>query len=64
MLVPESKDEKERAHLARMTAWLESKSEEERKKYCPHGNSAVLAKLTMPIGCKYCNEEKEKYNGK
>lgn len=60
MLVPESKDEKEAAHLARMTAWLANKTPEERKRYCDHGNSATLAKLAMPLGCKYCNEQKEK----
>lgn len=57
MLVPETKSEKEAAHLTRMTAWLAKKTPEERKKYCDHGNSAVLAKLAMPLGCEYCNRK-------
>lgn len=60
MLIPESKSEKEMAHLERMTNWLAKMTPEERAKHCDHGNRQPLARLPMPIGCKYCNEEKEK----
>lgn len=53
MLIPESADEKERAHLKRMSGWLNRMSEEERKKYCDHGNSFVIRMFT----CKYCKRE-------
>lgn len=55
MLVPESKSEKEQAHLARMTAWLAKMPENERKMYCDHACRKALAKLC----CKYCKEAKE-----
>lgn len=57
-LVPDSPEQKKQAHLDRMTAWLNKKTPEERKKYCDHGNSAVLAKLVLPLGCEYCKEKK------
>lgn len=54
MLVPESKDEKEAAHLMRMTAWLAKMPEDERKMYCDHACRKALASLC----CKYCKGEK------
>ena len=49
-----SANEEEAAHLARMTAWLNAMTETERARYCPHGNSATLAPLPAPMGCRYC----------
>lgn len=42
-LIPDSKEQKEQAHLERMTAWLSKMTENERKKYCDHGKSKIIS---------------------